>query len=225
VKDKMSKIKSILRLKIFIFDFALLCLALGLAIYILFLNIFLNINFGEVEKNEEVTFYRQISYLVDIKKIKTSYIILEKKFKKLFNFIEEKKDLIRYLPLKTLVYVPKKIKDSKVTKDEKRSNKKIKRIVRKKLKILIYLRSIIHNPKNPQLSFVDISISNNKYNLEKEKYYLKENACIYIKRKKLNFCIDKIYSDYVKAKVYVDNGDQIWTLDLYPGKKFIYLEY
>jgi len=223
----MRKIEKIFLSKIFIFDFSFICVLLGFILYISFQNIFSSSDLKRIEKDTFV--YKKITYPIDIKQIKKSYVILEKKFRSFFNFVEERKDLIRYLPLKTLIYVPKKIKESKLPKEEKKKEKKLKKkirkILRKKIKLFTYLRSIVYNFQNPKLSFIYISVSDNRHALKREKYYLKENTCIYIERKKLNFCIDKIKPDYVKAKIFTDNGDKIWTINLYLGKRPIYLEY
>ena len=229
----MKKLEKILQSKIFIFDFALICTTVGLGLYFFLQNIFsyINVDFKKTEK--EVFVFKETTYPNNIKEIKKAYVLLDKKFKKLLTFIERKKDLMKYLPIKPLLYIPKEIKESKLTQNkqetetkvEKKVTKNIKRLLHRKIKLFTYLRSIIYNPQNSKLSLVYISVANNKYALEKEKYYLKENGCIYIKQSKLNFCIDKIKPTYVKVKIFEDYGDKTWTIDLYPGKRSIYLEY
>ena len=223
----MKKLEKLFQSKIFIFDFSLVCVILALLFYFFLQNIFFNIKLKKFEK--DVIVYNKISYPISIQKIKNSYAVLKKKFRKFSTFIEEKKDLVKYLPFKTLIYVPKQVKESNVTKEKKDKKKDIKKeirkVFRKKIKLFTYLKSIIYNPHNPKLSFVYISISNNKHALKREEYYLKESTCIYIKRKKINFCIDKIKPDYVKVRISIDNGDKTWVINLYPGIKPIYLEY
>ncbi len=227
----MKKINKILQGRILIFDFSLVCVILGLGLYFSLQNIFSYVNLNKNKK--ELFVFKKTTYPTDIRKIKRSYVLLDKKFKKLLTFIERKKDLIKYLPIKTLLYIPKEIKESKITqnkketerKTEKKATKKIVKVFHRKIKLFAYLRSIIYNPENSNLSLVYINVADSKYALEKEKYYLKENACIYIRREKLNFCIDKINANYIKVKIFTDNGDKTWTIDLYPGKRPIYLEY
>ena len=133
----MKKIEEIFQKKIFIFDFSFICVLLGFILYISYQNIFSKIDLKRTKKN--IFIYKKFKYPINIKNIKNSYNLIEKKFRYFFNFVKEKKKVLSYLPLKTLIYVPKKNEEDKVSKKKREDEKrKMQKVLRKKNKI-IYL--------------------------------------------------------------------------------------
>jgi len=232
-----KKIENLFKIRILIFDFKLLLALLSLIIffglkYLLSSEIVINKAIKSPNVNLPKIKFDYISKTINIGNINKSFKKLKEKIEVYFNYLRNIRYAINYLPIKTILYVPKVEikKESKNLKQvenknkikENKKNKIIKSIFKRKLTLYIDLYSLVFISKKSDNNLVCIKASTGA-RYRQQSVCLRQNTCMQLKFKKIEICIDKIYPDKVEIKIKV--GDNLWKRVIYPGLNILYLEY